>query len=135
MDFLNSSAILLLQKTLDATALTQRVIANNVANINTPGFKKSVVSFTEELKKALHKNKLSMRTSDPRHLGGNKKLDEVQPKVQVENTTSMTLNGNNVDIDQEMVNLSANELLYDFAAQRISGKFSGLGYVITGGKK
>mgnify|MGYP000530431163 CR=1 FL=1 len=44
-----------LQKALDAASLRQNVLANNIANVNTPGFKRSYVSFEESLQQALKK--------------------------------------------------------------------------------
>ncbi len=52
MDFSNKG-IVLLSKLLDLTSTTNKVLANNIANANTPGFKKYDVSFQRELTKAV----------------------------------------------------------------------------------
>lgn len=130
----DNPVMIALSRQLDSAALTQRVIANNVANVNTPGFKKSYVSFGEELKRALDNKAPAMATSHPRHMGGAADIREVAPRVERETGTTMRYGRNNVDIDQEMVNLAANTILYDFGASTLTAKFSLLGYVIRGGK-
>ena len=128
----NGEVITALSRQLDAAALNQRVIANNVANVNTPGFKKSKVSFAEELKRALDSKSPMLLTTSPRHMGGALKINEVRPAVVQERATTMVYSQNNVDIDEEMVNLAANTILYEFGSDVISGKFGTLGYVIKG---
>lgn len=123
-----------LSRQLDSAALTQRVIANNIANVNTPGFKKSSVSFADELKQALGQKAPNLLTSDPRHLGGAADIKNVSPRVVQEKSTTMRYGQNNVDVEQEMVNLASNSILYDFSANTLSGKMGLLGYVIRGGK-
>lgn len=130
----DSQIITVLTKQLDAAALTQRVIANNVANVNTPGFKKSTVSFQEELRRAVNSRSAPLITTDPRHMGGAMDIRDVVPRVVEERDTTMTYGQNNVDIDQEMVNNAANDILYEFSADRLNGKFSLLGYVVRGGR-
>ncbi|RJQ30999.1 MAG: flagellar basal body rod protein FlgB [Peptococcaceae bacterium] len=123
-----------LKRSLDAGALRQRVTANNIANINTPGFKKSVVSFEERLKMALTEPSLgiTLKTSDPRHIPAASSLAELQPQVVEINDTTMRSDGNNVDIDQEMVQVAVNTINYNVAGQALNGQYSVLDYVITG---
>jgi flagellar basal-body rod protein FlgB len=130
--FTSSPVMLALARQLDAAALSQRVIANNVANVNTPGFKKSYVAFTDQLKRALDKKAPVLATSHPRHMGGAVDISQVAPGVVQETDTIMRYGQNNVDIDQEMVNLAANTILYDFGAGALTGKFGLLSYVIRG---
>lgn len=134
MNLFSSPVLMALSKQLDSSALTQRVIANNVANVNTPGFKKSYVSFQDQLRRALDAKAPDMATASPRHFGGRADIAGVSPRVVQERDTAMRYGQNNVDIDQEMVNLAANEIIYDFSANRMSGKLGTLGYVIRGGR-
>lgn len=134
MSLFDNPVLIALSKQLDSSALTQRVIANNVANVNTPGFKKSYVSFQDQLRRALDARTPAMATSDPRHIGGKADIYMVSPGVVQERETIMRNGQNNVDIDQEMVNLAANEIIYDFSANALSGKLGILGYVIRGGR-
>ncbi|MEW5898684.1 MAG: flagellar basal body rod protein FlgB [Bacillota bacterium] len=121
-----------LEKQLDAAALTQKVVANNLANVNTPGFKKSSVRFLDELKKALDSRALPLLTTHPRHLPSTVPLTQVAPIVVKEEETTMGYNQNNVDVEQEMVNLAANTLAYQAATRAIGDRLALLGYVIRG---
>lgn len=134
MNLFDNPVIVGLAKQLDSAAVTQRVIANNVANVNTPGFKKSYVSFQDELKRALNTSAPSLITTNPRHLGGKVDITQVKPRVVQENGTTMLYGQNNVDIDEEMVNLAANSITYEFGVNAISGKMGLLSYVIKGGR-
>lgn len=134
VNLFNNPVIVGLTKQLDAASLTQKVIANNVANVNTPGFKKSNVSFQDELRRALDTGAPSLITTNPRHMGGKADVDQVSPKVVQESGTTMLYGQNNVDIDQEMVNLAANSIIYDFSATSLSERLGLLSYVVKGGK-
>lgn len=123
MKILNDQTINILSKSMDVATLRHQTIINNIANVNTKDYKASYVSFEEEFKKAIE------NSTDEQA------IDEVQPKVIKDNTTSMRQDGNNVDIDSEMANLAANQLLYDSLVQRVSGKISTLRYVISEGKR
>lgn len=134
MELFSSQVFLGLQKGLDAESLRQRVIANNIANVNTPNFKKSTIDFESILKKALGRDSIGLITSDPRHYGAAPSLAELRPEVRVNRATSMREDGNNVDIDEEMTNLAANSIEYQATARELSERISLLSYVITGGR-
>ncbi|MEW6172078.1 MAG: flagellar basal body rod protein FlgB [Bacillota bacterium] len=121
-----------LSKTLDAAALRQRVIADNIANADTPGFKKSVVRFEDALSEALGSDSLPLKKTNPRHIGAD--LLTVTPRSEQVKTTSLRADGNNVDVDEEMVGLVTNTITYQGAIRFLSGKFSSLRYVISGGR-
>lgn len=132
MEIFSNPVMASLKKGLDAEALRQRVIANNVANVNTPNFKKSTVAFESLLKKALGRESLEMITTDPRHFGGTPRLAELRPEVNLNETTTMRTDGNNVDIDEEMTNLAANGIQYQATARELGDRISLLSFVITG---
>ncbi|MGQ9512511.1 MAG: flagellar basal body rod protein FlgB [Thermodesulfitimonas sp.] len=134
MSIFNDPVKVALAKTLDAAALRQRVIADNIANADTPGFKKGTVEFEAALRQAVGGEPLALKTTDPRHIGSSS-LSSVTPQVKrVTTTTTQRTDGNNVDIEEEMVNLVTNNLTYQAAVRFISGKFSSLRYVISGGR-
>lgn len=132
MEIFSNPVMVSLTKGLDAEALRQRVIANNVANVNTPNFKKSAVSFESLLKKALGRESLEMITTNPKHFGGAPPLAELQPEVNLNKATTMRADGNNVDIDEEMTNLAANGIQYQATARELSDRISLLSFVIMG---
>lgn len=123
----------ILQSALDASSLRQQVISNNIANADTPGFKAQQVAFEDLLKQHLsnQSNFVGNRT-DPRHIVIGDPTLTPAPQI-VENTdTVMQNNGNNVDIDQEMTNLSKNGLWYYTLTQQLDSQFQQLSIAITG---
>jgi flagellar basal-body rod protein FlgB len=114
----------LLKKSLDASALRQRVTDNNIANINTKGFKRSEVVFEEKLNAEINKQNLS-----------GKNLESVDAEVVTDNSTSFRTDGNNVDIDREMANMAANNILYNTLVTQVNTKIGIMRYVISEGRK
>lgn len=119
MNLFNDTLSSILAKQMDACTLRQRVIADNIANVNTPGFKKSDVNFQQQLKVALDNYAV---------------LDTLEPQVVKVRDTAMKAGQNNVDIDQEMVDLATNTLLYRLATRAKSDRANMLSYVIKGGR-
>jgi flagellar basal-body rod protein FlgB len=93
-----------LEVAIRGTEQRQSVLSNNLANVNTPGFKRSDVSFQSALADALGSAKSSSDTAG---------VDATSFTTQTDNTTDMRLDGNNVDADVEAANLSKNQLLFD----------------------
>jgi flagellar basal-body rod protein FlgB len=122
----------LLEKSLNVSALRYEVIANNLANIDTPGFKKSYVVFEEILRDALEdKKSISIRRTHPGHFGISDRIEEIQPRVEKDTQTSLRLEGNNVDIEDEMIQLVMNSVNHNFAVQRLNSKLAAMRYVIS----
>jgi flagellar basal-body rod protein FlgB len=107
----------LLARLLDAADLRHRVIANNVANVNTPGYRRQEVRFEEALSEALAK-------------GG--EATSVRPQVVEAAGDVGRADGNTVDIDAEMARLSTNSLLYRLFAQVLTGQLATMRSAITG---
>jgi flagellar basal-body rod protein FlgB len=127
----DKSSIPLLVKSLDAGMLRSRVIANNIANVNTPGYQRLEVNFEEELRKALDKNKLKGLRTDEKHLNlGSGDISKINAKVEKPNDPTLPSGVNNVDIDMEMSKLAENQILYNFSAKFLRGKFNKLNAAI-----
>ena len=112
---MNSPMMDYLGRGLQAANLRQGVISNNIANVNTPNFKKSDVVFENLLAKELdmdRSGKLRMVRTNDRHLpmlpGG-----KAMAKIERQDTTTMRVDNNNVDIDVEMASLSKNHIYYN----------------------
>lgn len=112
----------LIKKELDATSLRQSVIANNIANINTSNFKGSDVVFEDKLKDAIDT------------YGQNTDLSSVEPEVVQDNSTSFREDGNNIDIDKEMTEMTQNNIMFDALVNQLDTKMGIMRYVITEGK-
>lgn len=131
----SSGVIPILEKSLDAVSLRQNVISDNIANVNTPNYKKKTVSFEEELKSALGRpsGQLQPTVTHPRHIPiGATSLNRLQPQIHLNNNTSWRNDGNNVDIDAEMAEMAKNTIKYQALTQRISGKFASIKTVLEG---
>lgn len=120
----------LLNKSLDASSLRGKVIVNNIANINTKDYKRHYVKFEDTLKDSI--DDLQLKTSEENHIKS--EGDEGEISVEQDSTTSMREDGNNVDVDNEMVNLAANTLMYNALVSQVNSKLSLERYVINGGK-
>lgn len=120
----------MIKKSIDAASVTNKVSANNIANVNTKGYKRYYVSFEDALKNET--DTLDLKTDNPRHISDNE--DNGQIKVKQDTSTSMNEDGNNVDIDNEMSNLAANSLMYNAMITEINNKLSNSRLVINGGR-
>jgi flagellar basal-body rod protein FlgB len=128
--WLDIPVLTVLEKGLNASSLRQKVLADNVANVDTPGFKRSDVDFQLALNVALGRcgPALSLKTTVPRHITSG--LAENQSIVQTDRSTSFRNDSNNVDIDREMVNVAENGLYYNALTRTISSQLAMLRMVI-----
>jgi len=136
INLFNKNTFTVLEKSLDAVSLRQAAITDNIANVNTPYYKKKEVSFEEELKAVLHKDastKLSVTVTHPKHIPiGSSSLNYLQPNVVVENNTFWRKDKNNVDVDVEMAEMAKNTIKYQALTQKMSGELAKLKKVIEG---
>lgn len=139
---LDGTTMTVLTKALSASRLSHDVMAHNLANVETPGFKRSEVLFSDRLAAAVAaregaSDSLQGATTNDRHIaiGETPSLDEVQPQVVVRAETSLRQDGNNVDLDSEMVRLSENTLLYQALAQIVKSRLATLRTAITEGRR
>lgn len=126
----------LLSKVLDLRAKNQQVIASNIANAETPGYSPARLEFEEALRQAVGDNEsLKLATSEQGHIPlGPEALEEIQGSLVISHDTTKLGDENNVSVDQEMLALSENEILYEAAAQLLKKKMGMLKYVISGGQ-
>ena len=129
---LSSPTESVLENALSASALRHKVISNNIANVNTPGFKRSDVAFEDKLAEALGQSSAMMTRTNPRHLTGSQ--DDFTPSIVTDTSTSIRSDGNNVDVDVEMANLAKNNIFYDAVASILGRYFTNLSSAIKEGK-
>lgn len=131
-------AIDLMQRVMGASVIRKQVIDNNIANVSTPHFKRSRVTFESELNRALasesYKPEITAKRSRGKHIAFHIPQDyrQVRVKTQADYATYQNNNGNNVDIDREMVDAAKNSMHYLALAQKISQDFKKLNFVIRG---
>jgi flagellar basal-body rod protein FlgB len=129
-----------LAKALDGLALRAQTITNNVANLDTPNFKASEVSFEDDLRAALGRSgdgDLQLLRTDPGHLGTGRprSVGDVTPAVTRLVATTLRNDGNNVDVDREMARLAETQLSFQAATQLLNVKFRQLREAIWEGKR
>lgn len=123
------------EKALDAAWMRNEAIAQNIANVDTPGYKRVTVSFEEYLESASRKNGFKGNTTSSRHVQIGKNSDNARIRVTRDNTALSTrLDGNNVDIESEMASLAKNDIRYNALVQTISGSYQRIMTVIREGK-
>lgn len=125
----------LLQKGLDAAWTRNSVITNNIANVDTPGFKSSSVEFETEMRRAMEAESggFSTKTTRPEHFEfSSGSAGKVNPAVVSNNNTSYRSDGNNVDIDYESIELAKNTFWYYSMIEQVSSEFAKLRTAISG---
>lgn len=122
MNLLNDISFQRLQGALNASNVRQRTIADNVANADTPYFKRSNVSFEEILQQQMDGDITVLRgkVTDSRHFVIGPSSSIPTPVVNLDHSTSMNNNQNNVDIDREMSLLADNQLRYSAYIQQVN---------------
>ena len=131
----NNEVLNMLSKALTAATMRQEVISDNISNVNTKNYKAKKVSFEEAFKNALNGTGRALKTTNSKHMGLNGSSNEIEPRIVENNETAMRMDGNNVDIDLEMANLAANQLMYNALIQQTNSKISTLRYIISEGKR
>lgn len=118
----------LLTKAADASWKRETVISNNIANVDTPGYKRKDLNFqgvlTEELGRCKHES-LDSKVSDV-------DLSRLDPQIYVDLANySYRMDGNNVDIDTENVELASEQIRYEGLTDCINSEFERMKAVIS----
>jgi flagellar basal-body rod protein FlgB len=121
----------LLKKGLNASSMRSKTISNNIANINTKGYKKYTVSFEENLQQSI--DQINLKTTESKHINDGAETGEV--KLQQDLSSSMREDGNNVDIDNEMANQAANNLMYNALITQVNSKIALQRYIVNEGRR
>jgi flagellar basal-body rod protein FlgB len=126
-----------LQQSLNVRSAQHQVLSSNVANADTPNYKAFEVAVEEELRKLdTGKPRIQLARTQSRHLpvGRGEADDRVNLKNSPVPPLSLRADGNTVDLDRAMGELSENTIKYKTSAQLISMKLKGLKNAILGGR-
>ena len=115
----NPSQLDLITRLLDVAAVRQRVISQNVANVNTPGYRRQEVAFEDELCAALESGQVDA-------------LRTLAPQVIYTEGLPERSDGNNVDVDVEIGQLTKNGLLFETYSQILATKLGMIRSAISG---
>lgn len=118
-----------LGKAANASWLRNEVINNNIANVNTPNYKRKDVAFDDILAIELKRTGTTQVDLDTRVAGADQR--RLGGKIYTDSTAySYRIDGNNVDIDTENVELASNEIKYNGLISSINAEFARLKSVI-----
>jgi flagellar basal-body rod protein FlgB len=122
---------------MDTTSLRYQVTANNLANSEVPNYKRQIVNFESELKRAFEseekaKSGFQLTRTDSRHFALNEPYDyrDVEPRRVLDYTSTAKANGNNVDAETEANNILQIQMQYRLLTQLTSFEFSQLNTVM-----
>jgi flagellar basal-body rod protein FlgB len=105
----------ILERMVQTADIRQKVIASNIANSDTPGFKAKDVKFNNLLGK-----EMKLSATNPKHIGGGK-AGEISSRTEVEDNLSWE-DRNNVELNVEVAKMTENALLHDTAVTILSSK-------------
>ena len=123
-----------LEKSLNAAWLRNEAISNNIANVDTPNYKREEVKFESILNESISGLSTEGKITGKNHLSIANSTVTNEPVIVKDYNSKIRKDGNNVNIDVEMANLAKNSLYYNTLSQRISGYFSKLKLVIKDGR-
>jgi flagellar basal-body rod protein FlgB len=107
-------------------------MANNIANVNTPGFARVEVKFEEEMRRALDRTRLQGTRTNNGHMKiGRLNLDEVGPTAYRPYDPTLPSGVNNVDIDTEMAKLAETQIAFNYLQKFHQGMFNKLNSAIS----
>lgn len=122
-------SINIMDRAADASWLRETALANNIANADTPGYKRQDVDFESVLEKELGNSKFTTLNKKIRQLNGDLSVLDVSTYTDASNY-SYRLDGNNVDPDTEQVELASEQLRYQMLTSAISGEFEKMKLVL-----
>jgi len=125
----------LLQRGLSASWMRNAVIRNNIANVETPGFKSSDLEFESLFKKALEEGGFVGTRTHERHVEiGSRGVDDIRPLIYQRRDLSMRMDGNNVDIESENVKMVQNQIYYNTLMEKLNSEIRRLRLAISEGR-
>ncbi|MDQ0230540.1 flagellar basal body rod protein FlgB [Metabacillus malikii] len=124
-----SNSISTLERAIGQSVTKQKVISNNIANVDTPNYKAQEVRFQNTLNGEI--DRLHAFKTNEKHIEFSGTTRGYQ--IKTSNQTAYQQNGNSVDIDKEMTEMAKNQIQYNALIDRLSSKFNSLKTVIKGG--
>ncbi len=121
----NDSTLQSLKMSLNAASFRQQAIASNIANVNTPGYKRLDISaqFQASLQDSL------------KRLDQGEEARPLYPQQMIQkdlNALGEKTDGNNVNLDSELLEMTKNQTLFEFSSHLAAKRYNGLKVAITG---
>jgi flagellar basal-body rod protein FlgB len=133
LDFLSDQTLDAMETYMTRLTQRQKVVAANLANIDTPGYKTKDVSFHATMQELMSTDSANLRSTRPEH---NQAWVGVAPRAQAYEVQGLPerTDRNNVDLDREMLRLSETAFGYSLITQMVRGKFRNLATAINEGR-
>lgn len=125
----------LMRKLLDVKLKRHELLSNNLANVDTPGYKRTDISFEGVLRDSLNNRSISLTLTNDKHIKARKQLKDIEPKIYRQQDYSFRNDENNVDIDKEMVEMVKNTFSYNIISDQVQKNFKILQTAISEGRK
>ncbi len=118
----------LLHKGMSASVTRRKVLSDNISNVDVPNFKRSEVVFESMIQRALESEKIEAEKAVPTKISSDKHFEffkpldyrEVEPKINIDYLTTVRADGNNIDIEKEMVDSTQNQMTYMLLVERLN---------------
>ena len=124
-----------LQSGLSASWKRNAAILNNVANVDTPGYKAERVEFESLYKEAVERESgIALKKTRDTHMDIGVSLDSISPKTVKDTGLSQRMDGNNVDIEREMSDFVKNVIYYNALSTKVTGQLAQLRMAIREGR-
>jgi flagellar basal-body rod protein FlgB len=125
----------ILQRSMSVNLYRQEVIANNIANSDTPNYKRQTVNFETSLSAALASERMpesNAYLTDENHIPFSRTIDyrTVVPRRVTDFLTTAKNNGNNVDIEVETTNYINQQLAYNMMVTSVNNNFQQMNIVL-----
>lgn len=128
------SGTVLYERALDVRSGIHETIASNMANEETPGYKARHLPFPETFEAVLQgKGLLGSRITHPRHMGVGSDGNQIFQHT-IKEEAGAGIDGNTVNLEQEMTLMAENTLLYMAVSQFLDGRFEGWKKAIDEGR-
>jgi flagellar basal-body rod protein FlgB len=132
-----SKADAALESGLNHRLKRQDVIVSNLVNAYTPGYRALGYDFESQMQAALENgDAMPLKTSDERHMKhpGATQDGDVKADLYVKPTESIGNDGNSVDVDKEMSEMAANQLIYRATVEVLNRRLGMMRYGVNGGR-
>lgn len=108
------------KKSLDGLMVRKDITLQNIANQNTPKYQRKTVSFEKQLEDAIERQGQSLRTTHSKHI--KKRMDDQQAIIKTDRSGAYRMDGNNVDVDVENLELWKTYMTYNAVSGLVSAE-------------
>lgn len=130
MKLFSNNVMMGLKKDLDYRSMRQDLLTSNLANVDTPGFRPVDIDFSQQLREVLQADESKLSSTTSGHISGGEASTSGDPEI-VAQETEDGLDGNGVNLDKQMAELSDNSLRYRTSVKIVNKKLALLKYVIN----